>query len=128
LCFLWLHISMRTSSVIVVYFPPFFSMVGCWGRASTCVCGGGVGGETTFAKVPTARFKPVPPLPPSTPHPYLYHNKKRLKMAQCMTLPNSITSLIQYRPPGPSSIVLNKFYCIVVRQDLKEEGIRPHLW
>jgi hypothetical protein len=32
-------------------------------------------------------------------------------MAQCMTLPNSITSLIQYRPPGPNNIVLNRFYC-----------------
>ena len=34
-----------------------------------------------------------------------------VKMAQCMTLPNSITSLIQYQPPGPNSIVLERFYC-----------------
>ncbi len=33
-----------------------------------CVCGG-VDGETTFAKVPTVRFKLVPPFPPSTPPP-----------------------------------------------------------
>ena len=31
-----------------------------------------------------------------------------------MTLPNSITSLIQYHPPGPSGIVLDMFYCIVL--------------
>ena len=29
-----------------------------------------------------------------------------------MTLPNSITSLIQYQPPNPSSIVLERFYWI----------------
>ena len=28
-----------------------------------------------------------------------------------MTLPNSITPLIQYRPPSPNSIVLDMFYC-----------------
>ena len=28
-----------------------------------------------------------------------------------MTLPNSIISLIQYRPPGPNNIVLDMFYC-----------------
>ena len=33
-----------------------------------------------------------------------------------MTLLSSITSLIQYRPPGPSSIVLDRFYCILARQ------------
>jgi hypothetical protein len=104
LCFLWLHKAMWTSSIIVVYFPPFTGMVGRWGCASMRVCGVGVDGKTTFAKAPTTRFKPVPPLPPSTPppHPYLYRNKKRLKMAQCMTLPNSITSLIQYRPLIPT--------------------------
>ena len=29
-----------------------------------------------------------------------------------MTLLNSITSLIQYQPPGPNNIVLDKFYCV----------------
>jgi hypothetical protein len=35
-------------------------------------------------------------------------------MAQCMTLPNSITFLIQYQSPGPNSIVLDGFYCMVL--------------
>jgi hypothetical protein len=70
---------MRTSSVIIVYFLPFFGMVGCWGHASTRVCGGGVDGETTFVKVPTARFKPVPPLPPSTPTPIYTVIRRGLK-------------------------------------------------
>jgi hypothetical protein len=102
---------MQTSSVTVVYVSPFFGMVGCWGRASTRTRVWG-GKETTFAKVPTACFKHVLPLLPNTPppHPYLYHNKKRLKMAKCMTLPNSITFLIQYRSLDPSSIILDRFY------------------
>ena len=29
-----------------------------------------------------------------------------------MTMPNSITSLIQYRPPSPNIIVLDMFYCM----------------
>jgi hypothetical protein len=70
--FLWLHRAMRTSSIIVVYFSPFFGMVGCWGRARPRGCGGGVDGETTFAKVPTTHFKPIPPLPPSTPPTPIY--------------------------------------------------------
>jgi len=54
--FLWLHKTMRTSSVIVVYFLPFFGMVGCWGRASTCVC---VCGGVLTKKQPSWRFQPL---------------------------------------------------------------------
>ena len=41
----------------------------------------------------------------------MYAPGPNVQMAQCMTLPNSITSLIQYRTPGPSIIVLDRFYC-----------------
>jgi hypothetical protein len=37
-------------------------------------------------------------------------------MAQYMTLPNSITSLIQYRTPSPSSTVLDRFYSMVLSE------------
>jgi len=80
----------------------------------TCVWGGcwrknnlREGSNRTFQTCPSLSPKHTPP------NPYLYRNKKRLKMAQCMTLLNSITSLIQYRPLGPSSIVLDMFYYIM---------------
>ena len=43
------------------------------------------------------------------------------------TLPNSITSLIQYQTPGPNNIFLDKFYCSVSHGSSSKYNVKSYV-